>query len=104
VFQVSANPAPSQPTGRLPDAVSIRSIVARTASILIAPEDFELLRGKNALTVYTFGTGGPDDRERALPRWRRRARQRVRAPARERPSEIKDRGRPIGSSGGRSSG
>ena len=23
----------------------------------IAPEDFELLRGKNALTVYTFGTG-----------------------------------------------
>ena len=22
-----------------------------------APEDFELLRGKNALTVYTFGTG-----------------------------------------------
>ena len=23
----------------------------------IAPEDFELLRGKNALTAYTFGTG-----------------------------------------------
>jgi hypothetical protein len=23
----------------------------------VAPEDFELLRGKNALTVYTFGTG-----------------------------------------------
>ncbi len=23
----------------------------------VVPEDFELLRGKNALTVYTFGTG-----------------------------------------------
>lgn len=23
----------------------------------VAPENFELLRGKNALTVYTFGTG-----------------------------------------------
>ena len=23
----------------------------------VAPEDFELLRGKNSLTTYTFGTG-----------------------------------------------
>src|SRR5262252_6578273 len=61
----------------------------------VAPENFELLRGKNALTVYTFGTDvaqhtfcsdcgmhafyvprsetGQDHRERALPRGRRRA-------------------------------
>jgi len=31
VFQVSASPAPSHPTGRRPDSASIRSIVARTA-------------------------------------------------------------------------
>ena len=61
----------------------------------IAPEDFELLRGKNALTAYTFGTGvaqhtfcshcgmhafyiprshaGPGDGQRALSRRDRRA-------------------------------
>ena len=35
MFQVSARPAPSQPTGRLPDALSMRSIVARIGVALL---------------------------------------------------------------------